>query len=495
MQVLVRDFLNQKVQFIHWTAATEKRFIRQRPACLTRLAGLVVMAVVLLAFGVARAASNGPASGGNTLTIPGTGLGNGSDITNVTICGVAAVIQSQTANSVTVLVGSGGNGIGDIRIYSANIGVATFVNSYSYNPPGYIAGPFLAWLSVCNLPAARYDLAAVSVNGNIYAIGGGNGSIAGFYYYSTVYVYDPSRPTLGWLNVSNLPATRAGLAAASVDGKIYAIGGYNGNAQSKVYAYDPSRPTLGWLNVSNLPAARSGLAAASVDGKIYAIGGNNAGGNAQSIVYVYDPSQPMLGWLSASNLPAPRLGSTAANVNGNIYAIGGYDGVIYQSTVYEGAFATAVTPSSGLLTGGNAVTISGNNLGKGDVTSVTLCSVPTIILSDNSPTQILVRAGAAAMPVTGDVIVNSTSYGVTAKSNAYTYLAPIIASMPAFDGKHLQLSWPTNCLGWELQAQTNPPGAGLGTNWFPVAGSTNNAQMSIPINPNNPSVFYRLHQR
>jgi hypothetical protein len=65
--------------------------------------------------------------------------------------------------------------------------------------------------------------------------------------------------------------------------------------------------------------------------------------------------------------------------------------------------------------------------------------------------------------------------------------------MMTFDGTHLQLSWPTNCLGWELQAQTNPAGAGIGTNWFPVADSTNNTQISIPIDPNNPSVFYRLH--
>ena len=43
------------------------------------------------------------------------------------------------------------------------------------------------------------------------------------------------------------------------------------------------------------------------------------------------------------------------------------------------------------------------------------------------------------------------------------------------------------------QAQTNWPGAGLGTNWSPVDGSTNGTQMSIPIDPACPSVFYRLH--
>jgi len=39
------------------------------------------------------------------------------------------------------------------------------------------------------------------------------------------------------------------------------------------------------------------------------------------------------------------------------------------------------------------------------------------------------------------------------------------------------------------------PGSGLGGNWFPVAGSTNNTQMAIPIDPSCPGVFYRLHQQ
>jgi sugar lactone lactonase YvrE len=64
-----------------------------------------------------------------------------------------------------------------------------------------------------------------------------------------------------------------------------------------------------------------------------------------------------------------------------------------------------------------------------------------------------------------------------------------------FDGTHVQLSWPVSCLGWELQVQTNLAGAGLGANWSPVAGSTTNTQMALPIDPAGPSAFYRLHQQ
>jgi autotransporter-associated beta strand protein len=57
-------------------------------------------------------------------------------------------------------------------------------------------------------------------------------------------------------------------------------------------------------------------------------------------------------------------------------------------------------------------------------------------------------------------------------------------------GNSLTLSWPQDHAGWRLQVQTNS--AGLGTNWFTVASSTNNLSVTVPIVSTNPPVFYRL---
>jgi hypothetical protein len=43
-----------------------------------------------------------------------------------------------------------------------------------------------------------------------------------------------------------------------------------------------------------------------------------------------------------------------------------------------------------------------------------------------------------------------------------------------------------------LQAQTNSINAGLSATWFAVAGSTATNSMTFPVNPANPTVFYRL---
>jgi hypothetical protein len=59
------------------------------------------------------------------------------------------------------------------------------------------------------------------------------------------------------------------------------------------------------------------------------------------------------------------------------------------------------------------------------------------------------------------------------------------------DGQ-IQIGWPSDHIGWELQAQTNSPNAGLGTNWVTVSGSTLTNQFTLPINLNDGTVFFRL---
>jgi hypothetical protein len=57
---------------------------------------------------------------------------------------------------------------------------------------------------------------------------------------------------------------------------------------------------------------------------------------------------------------------------------------------------------------------------------------------------------------------------------------------------NLNISWPSDHLGWTLEVQTNTLSAGLGTNWVPVPDSTTVTNMSLPINTQSGAVFYRL---
>src|SRR5204862_7228033 len=80
---------------------------------------------------------------------------------------------------------------------------------------------------------------------------------------------------------------RAVAAATALDGKIYAMGGNNGNtAVGTTQVFNPS--TGKWTAVSPLQTIREDHgAAAGHDGLIYAIGGRNGNDNSLNTVEVY----------------------------------------------------------------------------------------------------------------------------------------------------------------------------------------------------------------
>jgi hypothetical protein len=69
-----------------------------------------------------------------------------------------------------------------------------------------------------------------------------------------------------------------------------------------------------------------------------------------------------------------------------------------------------------------------------------------------------------------------------------------VAMNAASAAGQLQISWPADHTGWQLQAQTNSLSVGLGTNWVNVTGSDQTNQMTLPFNVTNGAVFFRLVQ-
>jgi hypothetical protein len=72
-----------------------------------------------------------------------------------------------------------------------------------------------------------------------------------------------------------------------------------------------------------------------------------------------------------------------------------------------------------------------------------------------------------------------------------TSSAPVVIGV-ANGASQVQISWPTDHTGWQLQIQTNSLAVGLGTNWADVAGSNQTNQNDWSLNVTNGSVFFRL---
>jgi uncharacterized repeat protein (TIGR01451 family) len=197
-----------------------------------------------------------------------------------------------------------------------------------------------SWYTLANMPTARSGLASVTLNGKIYAIGGYDGS-----YLSTVEEYDPA--TNAWGQRTSMPTARAYLAAAVINGKIYAIGGEtNYGSTAVVEVYDPSLNS--WSTRASLPNARSGLAASALNGKILVMGGRLDGdylSDYLSSVEQYDPTTNT--WMQRANLSSGRAYLGSAVMNGKVYAVGGWPYSDFEK--YDPAL-DAWTPIAGWLT-------------------------------------------------------------------------------------------------------------------------------------------------
>ena len=85
-----------------------------------------------------------------------------------------------------------------------------------------------------------------------------------------------------WKTKTPMPTSRSYPNNAVVNGKIYCIGGSDGDYLNKVEVYDPTTDT--WETKSPMPTSRTGLTSAVVDGKIYCIGGIGELGGSFSIL-------------------------------------------------------------------------------------------------------------------------------------------------------------------------------------------------------------------
>jgi N-acetylneuraminic acid mutarotase len=203
------------------------------------------------------------------------------------------------------------------------------------------------------LPAPRFG-AGVAVAGNkLYVIGGSDDTLQAK---DTLFVYDPAQPAGSrWQTKASMPTARVYLAAATVNGVIYAAGGLPGSFTdlNTVEAYNPA--TDSWSTVAPMSIARGGLALVGVDtgapgcgGYLYAIGGGYLDYTASA--ERYDPAANV--WAPISNLTMARrtLGGVYSPNTYSLMAFGGWNGS------YE-ARTEAITCEGGLISPSPTATV------------------------------------------------------------------------------------------------------------------------------------------
>ncbi|MBE3067810.1 MAG: winged helix-turn-helix transcriptional regulator [Chloroflexi bacterium] len=201
------------------------------------------------------------------------------------------------------------------------VGVATLVIIRYRAPTIAVASPAPVapqrWQEHAAMPTARSGLAVASQENQIYAIGGETKEGVT----SVVERYDLVTNT--WTGLASKPTAVADVSAAVVGGRIYVPGGRlaSGEVTNILEIYDPRLDR--WEQGTALPIALSAYALVAFEGKLYLFGGWD-GEHFLASVYEYDPDQDA--WGARSPMPTVRGFAGAAVAGENIYVLGGTDG-------------------------------------------------------------------------------------------------------------------------------------------------------------------------
>ncbi len=372
---------------------------------------------------------NGPYAGGNLVLVTNawSAIGNGTDITNIVLGGVGTTNITGQGDAWVAFVAptSSTAGLKDLVVQSTSVGGTTLSNAYTVNPAGQIGGT------------------AEILSDNLGNVSGGEFPTSDTQWQAQQFTTDERGGDLVDVTLKMLRSVGTDEANVRIFSNIF-----DGSANV------PNAPIFALANVggysatlSNTTFTSSGLTLSPSSTYWVVLSSASAGTTFE------------LSWTSAVTGTGVGFSVEWRESTDSGASWSGLSADPYQMQVRVIEQGAGVEPSSGSLTGGYQVVISGSNLGNGsDITNVTLCGVAATNIASQSATQVVIVAGAAGSGALGAVRVFSVSFGETVASDAFTYESPTLVTVCdvalVLDNEHLQLCWKTTTetetLGFDL---------------------------------------------
>jgi N-acetylneuraminic acid mutarotase len=161
------------------------------------------------------------------------------------------------------------------------------------------------WHDLAPLPQGTAHIGVATLNGKIFAAGG--------------FKVSADR----WRPLPPLTSPRGSASLVALDGMLHVIGGHL-DPMTVTGTHEIFNPATGrWTTASPLPTPRSHLGTAVLDGKIHVIGGRTTGAGASAVALhdVYDPATDR--WTTAAPLPERRSEGGVVVYRGRILYYGG----------------------------------------------------------------------------------------------------------------------------------------------------------------------------
>lgn len=332
--------------------------------------------------------TSGPTSGGTTVIITGTNLASPSA---VTFGGSSATIVSSSATSISVTAPA--NAAGTVRVaVTTGAGTSTQAVNFTYVT---VSAPTITSLSPTSGPPSGGTTVTINGTNLLYTTGvsfGGNAA--------------SSFAVLSNTQVSAIaPAGTPGATTVTVTNSA-------GTSGTLPYTYTgTAAPSVSSVSPSSGPAAGGNTVSIGGSGFTYATAVTFGSTAATSFTVVSSSV------ISAVVPPGPSAGGAVSVL---VTGPGGTSaaGTTYTYTAAPTPTITALTPSSGTVSGGNTVTIAGSNFS--GATAVTFAGTPATSFTVLSPTQVNAVAPAGAA---GNAAVVVTTPAAASAGFNYIYVA------------------------------------------------------------------------
>ena len=114
-----------------------------------------------------------------------------------------------------------------------------------------------------------------------------------------------------------MPTARRGLRLVELNGKVWAIGGYDTTHTDKVEIYDPVSDS--WETGTSLSMIRYSPALWVSAGRVFAGGGSNQSGTMHASIELFNPHTNQ--WNIIGDLPQPTRRAASVVLDGKVYVI------------------------------------------------------------------------------------------------------------------------------------------------------------------------------
>jgi len=204
--------------------------------------------------------------------------------------------------------------------------VAVHAGCSEEGPPGSLTGTWTTRAALSLGP--RQEMGVAALQGKVYVVGGFDGNGAAI---ATVEAYDPA--TDGWTQRSSLPAPLHHVNVAAVGDRLYVVGALSGGgfgALGTTLSYDPTADA--WTQLAGMPAGteRGASGVAVVGTRIYVAGGLRAGASVSDFS-AFDTASTS--WEPLPSMTVARDHLAAAAHAGQVFAISGREGGALRAVV------------------------------------------------------------------------------------------------------------------------------------------------------------------